>query len=71
MPLLMYLAFLLVSSEEVPQASSTPIIVPIALVILVVLIFVWGVTRGNIEDENLIQIEGATDHSAHDEVDAH
>jgi hypothetical protein len=49
-------------SEQVQVATPTPIWVPITILALIVLLFLWGTTRSNVKDENLPQIEDAEDH---------
>ena len=49
-------------SEEVPVTTPTPIWVPITIVVLIVLLFVWGMTRGNIKDENFPRIDDVENH---------
>ncbi len=59
-----YFASLWSFSEPVKQVSSSPIWVPLALGFLVLLIFLWGLTRGNVKDENIPDLEtngGAND----------
>jgi nitrogen fixation-related uncharacterized protein len=34
------------------QAAATPLWVPIALILLILLMLLWGLTRGNVKDEN-------------------
>lgn len=52
--------------------ASTPIWVPIILFVLMILIFVWGLTRGNVLDENRPASGGSSDHNeAHGEGELH
>ena len=44
---------ILSGSESVPQTNLSPIVVPIAILVLMVLLYVWGLTRGNVRDENM------------------
>jgi hypothetical protein len=39
--------------QEQPQNLGTPIWVPAAIVILMLVLFVWGITRADVIDENL------------------
>ncbi|MFN2302210.1 MAG: hypothetical protein ACK2TV_00620 [Anaerolineales bacterium] len=43
--------------EEAPISTYTPLWVPIAILVLMVLLFIWGITRGNVKDENLSLID--------------
>lgn len=54
-------------SEEVEIATVTPLWVPITILLLVLLIFVWGLTRGNVLDENMPEVDGNS--SAIDQID--
>lgn len=49
-------------SEEAQIATHTPIWVPITIVVLILLLFLWGMTRGNVKDENLPHIDEAENH---------
>lgn len=44
-------------SSDVVLPTGTPIWVPASLLVLVLLMFVWGLTRGNVKDENLPDLE--------------
>ena len=46
------------SELELP-AANTPFWVPLTILILMILLFVWGLTRGNVLDENLPNMEGS------------
>lgn len=59
MPLIIYFASLWSLSEPVKQTSSTPIMVPVFLSLLMLAIFLWGLTRGNVKDENLPDLESS------------
>ncbi|MFN2303192.1 MAG: hypothetical protein ACK2TV_05600 [Anaerolineales bacterium] len=48
--------------DEAPISTNTPIWVPIAILILMVLLFVWGITRGNVKDENLPHVDDSENH---------
>ncbi|MFN2137125.1 MAG: hypothetical protein ACK2UK_14295 [Candidatus Promineifilaceae bacterium] len=56
MPIAFQMATFLIS-EETPQAALNPFWVPVVLFILVLLIFVWGMTRGTMRDETLPPVE--------------
>lgn len=49
-------------SEEVQITTNTPIWVPITILVLIVLLFLWGTTRGNVRDENLPHIDENQNH---------
>ena len=44
-------------SEEMQPTTHTPIWVPIIILVLILLLFLWGMTRGNVMDENLPSID--------------
>ena len=58
MPLFIHIASQWAFSEEVELATATPLWVPITILLLVLLIFVWGLTRGNVLDENMPEVDG-------------
>lgn len=44
-------------SEEAQLVTHTPIWVPITILVLILLLFLWGITRGNVKDENIPHID--------------
>ena len=56
---------------EVVQAAATPFWVPAVLFILILLMLLWGLTRGNVQDENRPDMgnQAMPDHSP--DMDAH
>ena len=49
-------------SEEVQIATQTPIWVPFTILTLILLLFIWGMTRGNVKDENFPDIDEGENH---------
>jgi hypothetical protein len=48
--------------QEGQTSINTPIWVPIAILVLMVLLFLWGITRGNVKDENLPNADDIEEH---------
>jgi hypothetical protein len=54
--------FQLALSEEVQVSTQTPIWVPFTILTLILLLFIWGMTRGNVKDENYPDFDEGENH---------
>ena len=54
--------FQLALSEEVQVSTQTPIWVPFIILTLILLLFIWGMTRGNVKDENFPGFDEGENH---------
>lgn len=58
--------------EQGQSAADTPFWVPLTIIILMILLFVWGLTRGNVLDENLPDMDGSAGEKQHQgDVETH
>ncbi len=65
MPYILVYASQFARMEEELAAAATPLWVPLIVSLLVTLLFVWGLTRGNVLDENLpeaVQARSSDEH---------
>lgn len=72
MPFTIYFASHWTFLEQELQAVNTPLWVPPVILLLMILLFVWGLTRGDVLDENLPDVGGSTvEIRQQDEVESH